>query len=138
MTPRRPKPDAARFVFKDATDRSTGFAPGLPGAELRRLKRGQIAPRRSIDLHGLRAREARDSCLDELQEAIAQGERCVRVVHGRGRGSKDEPVLRSQLPDWLADSSLAGAVLAFCPAQPADGGSGASYVLLRRPDKLSD
>jgi DNA-nicking Smr family endonuclease len=101
-------------------------------AQRRRLKRGQIRPDRSIDLHGLRAEEARRTCLAEIAEAERAGERCVLVVHGRGRSSPNGPVLREALPGWLDDPRLAGCVLAFARAQPDDGGAGASYVLLRR------
>ena len=56
----------------------------------------------------------------------------MRVVHGKGLRSKNQPVLRSALPEWLGDPRLEGRVLACAPAQPGDGGRGATYVLLRR------
>jgi DNA-nicking Smr family endonuclease len=55
--------------------------------------------------------------------------RCVRIVHGKGLGSRNrEPVLKGKLRKWLA---LRDEVLAFCQAPAAEGGSGAALVLLR-------
>ena len=54
--------------------------------------------------------------------------RCVRVIHGKGLGSKDrEPVLKTRVKHWLAQREE---VLAYCQARPVDGGSGALVVLL--------
>ena len=128
-------PAAARpvhFEFPDPKDRALGFASGIQSRQLRRLRDGGIRPERHVDLHGLRADAARGLLLDEICEAIAAGERCVLVVHGKGLRSKSEPVLRNALPEWLGDPRLEGCVLAFAPAQPDEGGRGAAYVLLRR------
>ncbi len=95
-------------------------------------RRGRIPPELRIDLHGLRADEARRHVHTELSAAIADGVRCVIVVHGKGLRSDGAPVLRNALVDWLASPDLEGRVLAFAPAQPEDGGRGATYVLLRR------
>ena len=53
-----------------------------------------------------------------VDQALAAGERCVLVVHGKGLHSADEPVLRNALPKWLGDPCLEGGILAFVPAQP--------------------
>jgi DNA-nicking Smr family endonuclease len=54
--------------------------------------------------------------------------RCVRVVHGKGRGSHNRvPVLKGLLRTWL----LRVEVLAFSQAPAAQGGSGAVLVLLK-------
>jgi DNA-nicking Smr family endonuclease len=109
-----------------------GFAEGINAAQRKRLRQGRIPTERRVDLHGLRSDEARRHCLDEISAAIDAGERCLLVVHGKGHRSKEAPVLRGSLPGWLGDPRLGGRVLAFCPAQPVDGGTGATYVLLRR------
>ena len=68
----------------------------------------------------------------ELDRAVLTGLRCLIVIHGKGLRSSGQPVLRAALPSWLADPQLGGSVLAFAPACHDDGGSGATYVLLRR------
>jgi len=56
--------------------------------------------------------------------------KCVRIIHGKGLSSKNnEPVLKQLVRNWLIQRPD---VLAFVPAQPAEGGSGAVIVLLKR------
>lgn len=128
QAPRAP----TRFEYPDPEDRGLGIASGIQSSQLRRLRDGRIRPQRKIDLHGLRTVPARRALVEGVADAIQAGERCVLVVHGKGLRSKEQPVLRSALPDWLADPRLERRVLAFAPAQPRDGGRGATYVLLRR------
>ena len=55
------------------------------------------------------------------------------VVPGRGRNSPDgQGVLRGKLQTWLTQEPFKRVVLAFCTAQPHDGGPGSVYVLLRK------
>jgi DNA-nicking Smr family endonuclease len=56
----------------------------------------------------------------------------VLVVHGRGLHSPGAPVLKHALPGWLAEPPLGQRVLAFASATPPHGGTGATFVLLRR------
>jgi len=95
------------------------------------LRRGEWEVERELDLHGLEARAARGRVVAELALARERGLRCLRVIHGRGLHSESEPVLRQNLPDWLAEAPAADAVLAWCPDPQARGG--ATLVLLRRP-----
>ena len=120
------------FDFPDPQEPLLGVAAGIQSSQLRRLRQGRIPVDRSVDLHGLRADEARVELLTDILEAASEGERCLRVVHGKGLRSRGAAVLRDSLPGWLADPELEGRVLAFAPAVPEDGGRGATYVLLRR------
>jgi DNA-nicking Smr family endonuclease len=133
---RRPAAEPAHFGRPDPDEPGLGIASGMNTAQLRRLRAGEIRPERAIDLHGMRAEPARRALLAGLRSALLAGERCAIVVHGKGRRSQQAPVLRPALPDWLADPALEGRVLAFAPAAPRDGGSGATYVLLRRARDL--
>jgi DNA-nicking Smr family endonuclease len=97
---------------------------------MRKLRRGQFSSRAELDLHGLRSEEARRTVAEFLHAARERNLRCVRIIHGKGRGSGARgPVLKQKLGSWLRQRSE---VLAFCSARPADGGSGALYVLLGR------
>jgi DNA-nicking Smr family endonuclease len=120
------------FHFPEADEPLLGVAAGIQASQLRDLRRGRIRPEEKIDLHGLRVDEARRQLLCELRRAAENGKRCLVVIHGKGLRSPGRPVLRTALPGWLADPELAGCVLAFAPACVDDGGSGATYVLLRR------
>lgn len=111
------------------TDESLSYRrPGIGPDVLRRLRRGDWVIQSELDLHGHRVEEAREELAAFLKEAIKRGQRCVRIVHGKGLGSKDrQPVLKGKVRAWLVQKD---AVLAFVQARAADGGHGALVVLL--------
>ncbi len=93
-----------------------------------RLRRGHWSIQAEIDLHGLRREEARDSLAAFVRGAALRGERCLRVVHGKGHGSPGrQPVLKSKVQRWLGQSA---SVIAFAQASGPLGGAGALIVLL--------
>lgn len=102
---------------------------GLPRQLLRKLRRGHWVVEDSLDLHGMNRAEAAESVAIFLRRCIARRVRCVRIVHGKGLGSRNrEPVLKGKLRKWLA---LRDEVLAFCQAPAPQGGGGAVLVLLK-------
>lgn len=104
---------------------------GIQQRVLRRLARGRIPVDDELDLHGMRVEEARAALARCLAESRDRGARCIRVITGKGFGSRAAaPVLKAQVDRWLR---LRPEVLAFCSATRRDGGTGAVYVLLRRP-----
>ena len=104
--------------------------PGISAEVPARLRRGQWAIQAQIDLHGLRRDEARDALAAFVRQALQRGQRCVRVVHGKGLGSPGrEPVLKAKAQRWLAQCSE---VIAFTQAAAPQGGAGALVVLLER------
>ncbi len=124
---------AAEFDLSDSTEYVEGAVVGLDRRILRRLRRGEFAYQAAIDLHGMSAVPARAAVEAFIKEAVLVGHRCVLIVHGRGHNSKDNvPVLKARLMNWLAGGRIGRVVLAFTSARPADGGTGAVYVLLRR------
>jgi len=108
--------------------------PGIQNRLFHDLRRGVIETEGSLDLHGLRVREARSSLLRFLNHSLSTGRRCIRIIHGKGRGSGTQPVLKQKVNQWLRQRDE---VLAFVTAPRWDGGTGAVYVLLsgkfRRP-----
>jgi DNA-nicking Smr family endonuclease len=112
------------------TDEALSFRRLGVGPEVvRRLRRGDWVIQAQIDLHGLRRDEAREQLATFLREAVKQGLRCVRVVHGKGNGSPGrEPVLKAKVKTWLVQKNE---VIAFTQARASDGGNGALVVLLR-------
>jgi DNA-nicking Smr family endonuclease len=112
-------------------EQMTGLAKGADGRELSALRRGTPAPRRQIDLHGYTGDEARAEVRRFLGRALDAGLDCVSIVHGRGKGSEEGPVLKRALPGWLAEPPHGAGVLAFTTAPPRMGGAGATLVLLR-------
>lgn len=95
---------------------------------MRKLARGNYAVQDEIDLHGMTVAEARPRLFDFIDYAASNGKTCVRVVHGKGRGSGDKgPVLKRSVNRWLRKMDV---VLAFVSTRQVDGGTGAVYVLL--------
>ncbi|HCE10973.1 MAG TPA: DNA mismatch repair protein MutS [Oxalobacteraceae bacterium] len=112
------------------TDAALSFArSGIGQDTLRKLRRGHWVIQSELDLHGLRSEEAREALAEFLRSAGKRGQRCVRIIHGKGLGSVNkEPVLKQKVRNWLAQKDE---VLAFCQARGADGGAGALIVLLK-------
>ena len=110
-------------------DEAAWLQPGIPPTVLRDLRRGRWVVQAELDLHGMTRIEARRHLALFLAECLQYGDRCVRVVHGKGLGSPGrEPVLKKLVLGWLAQRQE---VLAFCQARAATGGAGAVVVLLK-------
>ncbi len=105
--------------------------PGIQKRLFDDLRRGKLTPEETLDLHGYRVEEARRLLRQFIKQAQMRRYRCVRIIHGKGKGSSDaQPVLKQKVNQWLPQSEE---VLAFCSAPRWDGGTGAAYVLIARP-----
>ncbi len=125
----RPAPEHA--TRPDPGDGLEYRRPEVPANVLRKLRRGEYRIDGELDLHGLNARQAEQLLVQSLATALARGDRCLRIVHGKGlRSGQRGPVLRNLVDELLR---RVDAVLAFASAREVDGGSGASLVLLRAP-----
>lgn len=111
---------------------------GLDGHWDRRLKKGEIDPDFTLDLHG----HGLDAAYGRLESGIGQarsmGARLVLVIAGKARpteaadrGSK-RGAIRAKMLDWLAAGPHANAVAAIRKAHRRHGGDGALYIVLRR------
>lgn len=116
------------------TDDGLSFRrPGIAADVVTRLRRGQWAIQGELDLHGLRRNEARQVLQGFLGDAGRRGQRCVRIVHGKGHGSPGRhPVLKLRVQRWLAQSAE---VIAFAQASGPQGGAGALIALLARGNR---
>ena len=119
----------------DYTELETGdellfLRPGIQHNVLRKLRRGQYSCGSELDLHGMTVPVARQALAEFLYHCRNHGISCVRIIHGKGHGSKQQkPVLKNRVNQWLRQRDE---ILAFCSARPEDGGTGAVYVLLKR------
>lgn len=147
-SPARPKPIPQQFLRDErqalADSLSDDYIPahelesgeellylreGQSPAILGKLRRGHWVVQAAIDLHGLVADEARLYVAEFLADCKKRGIRCVRIVHGKGLGSRNrEPILKHKLRSWLMQKDE---VIAYAQARPTDGGSGAVIVLLK-------
>jgi DNA-nicking Smr family endonuclease len=108
--------------------------PGVPESVLRRLRRGEFRVSGELDLHGLTVAQAKQALHAFLTGALARHAGCVRIIHGKGlRSGHHGPVLKNLVSEVLRRTA---AVVAFVSARPADGGTGAVYVLLSQRSGL--
>ena len=130
-------PDTGAFAVDAAGETISGRAGGIDARHVRELRSGRARVEATLDLHG----EERDAALAALERFVevgrAGGRRCVLVIHGRGAHStEDGSVLKPLVWRWLRGSRLAAtAVLAFASAGAAQGGDGATVLLLRKPGR---
>ncbi len=111
-----------------------GSIKGFDRKLMQKLKKGLFPIQRYVDLHGLNKQDAEMRFRDFILTSHRQGLRCVLVVHGRGLNSENQiPVIKEQIPLWLGRGPVRKIILAFCTAMPYDGGTGAIYLLLKRP-----
>jgi len=104
-----------------------GRTPGVDRRTADRLRRGQLAIDTRLDLHGMTRVEAHDRLTQSVAASWEAGRRVLLVITGKGQG-----ILRDAVPRWLNEGSTRRRIIAFCAAQPKDGGGGALYVLLKR------
>ncbi|MEO6967915.1 MAG: Smr/MutS family protein [Rhodanobacteraceae bacterium] len=96
---------------------------------LKRLRRGAISVQDEIDLHQMDEKTARAVLDDFLADGNRRGLACLRIVHGKGlRSGAAGPVLKRMVDRVLRRRDD---VLAFASARPAQGGTGATVVLMR-------
>jgi DNA-nicking Smr family endonuclease len=106
----------------------------------KKLGRGRIDIDGTLDLHGMTQNEARGALHRYLHARVARGDRTVLVITGKGLKTDNDYVaamtvrgiLRTMLPIWLSEPSLAPLVSGWSIAARGHGGEGAWYVRLRR------
>ena len=128
-------PPTAALTVEGDGQRFAGRAAGVSHAQVSELRAGKIHAEVTLDLHGSTIEPARAQLRRFLYEARQLGRRCVRIIHGRGLhsepglGAHRAPLREAVLEELLGP--LSGLVHAFASAAPADGGDGATYVMLR-------
>ncbi len=121
------------FALSFTDEYLEGHVVGLDQMIMNKLRAGGLSPEAHLDLHGLNAVQAFEALRGFMRSCWYKGLRTVLVVPGRGRNSPDGMgVLREKLQSWLTQDPFKRVVLAFCTAQPHDGGPGSVYVLLRK------
>ena len=105
--------------------------PQLNRRDAERLRKGRMEIEARLDLHGLTQSEAFHRLHRFILSSVALERRCVLVITGKGKLS--EPgILRQKLPEWLRHHELSPLILQAVPAQPKDGGTGATYIYLKK------
>ena len=125
-----PPPPAPRTMPKPTLE--AGKSADLDRRTMDKLRKGRMRPEGRLDLHGMTADHALSALNSFLADAQGNGKRCVLVITGKGSMKEGGGIIRRELPSWLNARGNRSRLLGFASAQPADGGSGAFYVLLKR------
>jgi DNA-nicking Smr family endonuclease len=120
------------FIIADTPEYVEGVGYGVNPDVARRLHQGDFSIQAHVDLHGLGVGDAHETFERFLKEALLSGKTAVLVIHGRGLSSREEPVLKTKVKEWLTTGPWRKWVIAFTSARACDGGTGATYVLLRK------
>ncbi len=108
----------------------------LDGSWDRRLSRGLVSPDSMLDLHGHNLATAYDLLDRRLEQAIDSGARLMLLVTGKPPGTErpaKRGAIRAAVGDWLHASRHSGRIAAVRNTHPRHGGTGALYIVLRRP-----
>jgi DNA-nicking Smr family endonuclease len=124
------------FVISQTPEYIEGRGRDVPAEITRRLHDGRFTIQAHVDLHGMGVPLAKATFDRFMNDSIAMDRHGVLIVHGRGLSSSNYPVLKYKVHDWLSRGYWRRWVIAFTSARSCDGGTGATYVLLRhRPRK---
>jgi DNA-nicking Smr family endonuclease len=132
------KPAKPRIDMEAALER---YPPGEQGPEARdgqamtgRAASGgvrapkDLKPQAVLDLHGLSSVEAEEALDRFIRDSRARGLAKVLIIHGKGLHSPGQPVLQQVVQNYLEKCPHTGA---FARANRAEGGRGATWVLIR-------
>ena len=120
------------FVISDTPEYIEGTGYRVQPEIARRLHRGEFSIQSDIDLHGMNVEEAEAAFEGFLKDSIDRGRKGILVIHGRGLSSPAEPVLKTKVVEWLTTGPWRKWVIAYSSARSCDGGTGATYVMLRQ------
>ena len=105
--------------------------PGIQHGVFKKLRLGKYQLDARLDLHRMTVAQAQAAILQFVRDCIEHDVRCGLITHGKGQGRAQPAVLKSCVATWLPQLEE---VLAMHSAQSQHGGTGATYVLLRKSD----
>ena len=88
----------------------------------------KMSPERVLDLHGYRVKEAEETIHAFIRDCKRSGIKKVLIIHGKGKHTKGEPVLKNTVIKTLEKEPLAGE---FGVADREYGGKGALWLIIR-------
>lgn len=105
---------------------------GVQHGVYKNLRLGKYRIDARLDLHRMNVEQARTNVSQFIQDCLAYDIRCALITHGKGEGREHPALLKSCVAHWLPQFNE---VLAFHSAQQHHGGTGATYILLRKREK---
>ena len=112
----------------DSEDGTSHRKNGVQKRMVQKLKRGQFPVTAQLDLHSMTVKAGHDALMTFIHESGGNSIQSVRVIHGKGLRSSQGPRLKIMARQLLREHPK---VLAFSSCKPAQGGDGATDVLLK-------
>lgn len=106
--------------------------PGVQHGVYKRLRLGKYSLDARLDLHRQTVEQARRAVYEFINDCLANDVRAALVTHGKGVGRAKPALLKSCVAHWLPQIEN---VLAFHSAKNQHGGTGATYVLIKKSAK---
>lgn len=106
--------------------------PGIQNGVYRNLRLGKYAVDARLDLHHHTVEQARVALYGFVRDCLQHDIRCALITHGKGEGRQQPALIKSCVAHWLPQFNE---VLAFHSSQKHHGGTGATYVLLRKSER---
>lgn len=106
---------------------------GIQPNVFKNLKKAKYGFDYQIDLHRTSVNQARKVIFRLIMSADKEDFRCILITHGKGENNPQPAKLKSYVNHWLRQFEQ---VVAFHSALPKHGGSGAVYVLLKKPKEI--
>jgi DNA-nicking Smr family endonuclease len=131
-SPIRPEvlPPEIKLTVEGDGRRYAARAPGVSHSQVADLRTGKLHLEATLDLHGSTIDRARSELRRFLLESRRLGRKRLLVIHGKGLHSEaGAPLREAVLAELLGP--LSGFIHALATAANADGGEGATYVMLR-------
>ena len=128
--------DHRSFTVTNMPEYMEGYIEGLNPLTMEKLRNGEFSVQKILDLHGYSSADAYVLFQEFIGNAVLAGLNCVKIIHGRGLKSRDAPVLKEKLKEWIVRAMYRKWVAAFSSSRMCEGGPGATCILLRsRPEK---
>jgi DNA-nicking Smr family endonuclease len=105
---------------------------GVQHGVYKKLRLGKYVLEARLDLHNMTVEQARTTLYEFVRDCISHDIRCALITHGKGEGRATPAVLKSNVAHWLPQIEM---VLAFHSAQKRHGGTGATYILLKKSER---
>lgn len=106
--------------------------PGIQNGVYRNLRLGKYGIEARLDLHRHTVEMARNALSQFIKDCLQHEVRCALITHGKGEGRAQPPIIKSCLAHWLPQLPE---VQAFHSAQKQHGGTGATYVMLKKSER---
>ncbi|MGS2723654.1 DNA endonuclease SmrA [Porticoccus sp. GXU_MW_L64] len=108
---------------------------GVQHGVFKNLRLGKYPLQARLDLHHHTVEQARRALFEFVRDCVEADVRSAVITHGKGELRHKPALLKSCVNHWLRELNP---VLAFHTAQPFHGGSGATYIMLRKSSAKKD